>query len=166
MSTTSYSTIKVEGLRELDRKLANLPKKVATKLGWRATAKGAELIRDEAIRNAVFRQGYSEGTVRKNIIQFKPKKRTRGIEAEMDVGVRIRGSKKKRRAARRLRRGPGGQIRAAYPGYYWFMLEFGTRKMAAQPFLRPAFEAQKHAANRVMVDTLRKSIVDTQGEAQ
>jgi HK97 gp10 family phage protein len=172
VSTTSYSTIKVEGLRELERKLANLPRKVARKLGYRAVAKGASLIRDEARRRAVFVKGFSTGLVKKNIMQFRPTRRrsmmaSGAMAAEIDVGVRLRGSKKKLRGLRRvmLRRGPGNSTRAALPAYYWFMVEFGTRKMAAQPFLRPAFETQKHAALRVMIDTLRKSIVDTQGEA-
>jgi HK97 gp10 family phage protein len=33
-----------------------------------------------------------------------------------------------------------------FDAYYWRYIEFGTSKMAARPFLRPAFEAKKEAA--------------------
>lgn len=49
-----------------------------------------------------------------------------------------------------------------YDGFYGHMVEFGTSKMAAQPFLRPAFESQDNvsidAATKYMADRIDKEI--------
>jgi HK97 gp10 family phage protein len=41
--------------------------------------------------------------------------------------------------------------------FYWKFLEFGTNKMAARPFLRPAFEANKEGA----IEAIGKSLDET-----
>ena len=154
----NYQHITVEGLRELDRRLTELGPKIARKLGNNATAKGAAVIRDEARRRAQFEGGYSTGFVRQNIMQFRPSRKRREIANEIHIGVRLRGSRKKRLAQRTIRRMRHGKKVNAYPGYYWFMLEFGTRYMRAQPFLRPAFEAQGTAAMNKTIETLRAGL--------
>ena len=40
--------------------------------------------------------------------------------------------------------------------YYWRFLEFGTSKLSAKPFLRPAFEAKKDAA----VDAIKAKLAE------
>jgi HK97 gp10 family phage protein len=42
--------------------------------------------------------------------------------------------------------------------FYWHMVEFGTEKMPAQPFMRPAFEAKKVAVVEAFRDELGKAI--------
>jgi HK97 gp10 family phage protein len=42
--------------------------------------------------------------------------------------------------------------------WYWRFLEFGTRKMRAQPFLRPALEAKRREAVQAMKDRLSDRI--------
>lgn len=154
----TYQNIQVLGLKELDRRLTELGPKISRKLGNRATAKGAAVIRDEARRRARFSGGYSTGFVQQNIIQFRPSKRRREVANEINIGVRLKGSKKKRLAQRTIRRMRHGRKVNAYPGYYWFMLEFGTRNMRAQPFLRPAFESQAGAAMNRTIESLREGI--------
>jgi HK97 gp10 family phage protein len=159
--SATHQHIRVDGLAELERRLQQLEPKIARRYGYRATAAGAAVIRDEARRQAVFVHGFSEGLIRKNIMQFRPRRgRDRRMAAEIDVGVRLKGSRKKRRAlGRQMRRkGAGGSERSAFPAYYWFMVEFGTAKMAAQPFLRPAFEQKKHEAVQVVAATLGASL--------
>lgn len=159
---TSYRNITVSGLNVLQNRMAALEPKIAKRYGYRATAKGAVVIRDEARRQAVFTHGYSTGLVKKNIIQFRPKRRKKGA-CEVDVGVRIRnisGSREKRREAGRLLRRKQLKKRALarIDAYYWHMVEFGTAKQAAQPFLRPAFEMKKYEAVLVIRDELGKSL--------
>ncbi|WJF92003.1 HK97 gp10 family phage protein [Paraburkholderia bonniea] len=40
--------------------------------------------------------------------------------------------------------------------FYGRFVEFGTSKMAAQPFLRPGYEAKKGEAARAMMDVIEK----------
>jgi HK97 gp10 family phage protein len=56
-----------------------------------------------------------------------------------------------------------GRIRFKRPGSsasWWWWIEFGTSKTGAQPFLRPAFEAQKQAVVEAMKTSVRKEIDD------
>lgn len=54
----------------------------------------------------------------------------------------------------------GGATRALtrQDAFYWWYVEFGTSKQPAQPFLRPAFEANKRRAVLVFGRELRKSV--------
>jgi HK97 gp10 family phage protein len=42
--------------------------------------------------------------------------------------------------------------------WYWRFVEFGTRKMRARPFLRPALEAKRREAGQAMKDRLSERI--------
>lgn len=44
--------------------------------------------------------------------------------------------------------------------FYWRFVEFGTSKMPAKPFLRPAFEQSKHQAAKAIIHTLRTEILN------
>lgn len=44
--------------------------------------------------------------------------------------------------------------------YYWRFLEFGTSKMKAQPFMRPALESNVESASSATTDQLSKAIDD------
>ena len=42
--------------------------------------------------------------------------------------------------------------------FYGLFLELGTQKMSARPFLRPAFDSNKKAAQKIFSDYVRKII--------
>jgi HK97 gp10 family phage protein len=42
--------------------------------------------------------------------------------------------------------------------FYGLFLEFGTSKMAARPFLQPAFEESKEQVQQKMADVIRKEL--------
>lgn len=42
--------------------------------------------------------------------------------------------------------------------YYGYMLEYGTSKMAAQPFMGPAFNQSKGKMQQAMADSIRKRL--------
>lgn len=44
------------------------------------------------------------------------------------------------------------------PAYRAHFLEFGTTKMPAQPFMRPAFEASKTTVEKIMANEIRKGL--------
>ena len=60
---------------------------------------------------------------------------------------------------RKFKKG-AGKSGAANPDdpFYWRFVEFGTSKMAARPFLRPAFESRKFAAALAAREGLREAL--------
>jgi HK97 gp10 family phage protein len=48
--------------------------------------------------------------------------------------------------------GPGAEF------YYAHFLEFGTKKMAAKPFMGPAFESKKREAKDKMAEVIREEL--------
>ena len=129
-------TVQVKGLDELKRKLADVPKALRKRVLRNALAAGAREVRDVAKRNApVLNLGTSmkapyrkAGTVR-DAIRVRTSKADRKAG---DVGVFVN-----------VRPAKAGQRGAKNPNdpFYWRFLEFGTRKMAARPFLQRATSA-------------------------
>lgn len=120
------TSMKVEGLRELGNALKELDSRTQKRIIRSATAAGARIIAKEA-RDRVPEK---TGNVRKNIRTKNLRPTTPGLQ-ETAVGVRVRG-------------------KTGDSAFYWRFLEFGTVKMEAKPFIRPAFEVKKvEAANRI-----------------
>lgn len=115
-------TREVKGLRELDRALAELPKRVRRRVLLGALRETAKPI----LKDARQRMPKDSGVTAKDLkIRAVPK-------SETDVGqvaVAIAGSESK-----------GGR------SYIMRFLEFGTEKMAAKPFFRPAVDANAEAS--------------------
>lgn len=146
-------SVKVEGLAELNRKLAALPDEIRKgPVLMRALHDGARIIRDEAKRLAPVlqpdpRTGKLDerrivGNLRAGIVEHTDKREPDTVL----VRVRNRGYI--------FGEGKGAQSwRRGNPNYWW-LLEFGTSKMAPRPFLRPAFEGKKFAA----LNEIRRSL--------
>ncbi len=49
-------------------------------------------------------------------------------------------------------RGMNGHVDIGVDAFYWHFLEYGTVKMAAKPFIRPAAEAEADVFERRLVD--------------
>lgn len=152
--------VRIEGLDELKRKLAEVPKALRKRVLRNALAAGAREVRDVAKRNApVMTLGTSlkapyrkPGTVRDAISVRTSKADRKAGDVGVFVNVRpLKGNKWKRETRQTFF---GGKVTsyklvkksergAKNPNdpYYWRWLEFGTRKMAARPFLRPAASA-------------------------
>lgn len=136
----------VEGFRELAESLKKLGPRLA-KNGLRAaTSAGAVLIRNEA-RNLA---PVDTGEMKKDI-QIKREREVRGGELiTASYSVFTRGGKKSRLS---------GRARDIdKDSFYWKFQEFGTAKMAAQPFMRPAFEAKKEEAVTAIGEKLDERI--------
>jgi HK97 gp10 family phage protein len=139
----------VSGLRELGEALQAFGPTLARKYLAKAVYTAADVIRDDAFSRAPFRTG----NLRAHIAIFR-RQATDNV-AEYDVGVRpIRLNAKVKKVLRILRRSTGRRTAIQGDPYYWRFLEFGTSRMAARPFLRPAFEAQKGKA----LDKFRESL--------
>ena len=133
------------GFKELAEALKKLGPKVAKNGLRRATSAGAAIVRNDARKRAPVDTGEM-----KRDIMMKREKDVRGGDTTGAVyTVFVRSGKKSRLAgkARNVER----------DSYYWKFVEFGTAKMPARPFLRPAFEANKEAA----VEAIGKSLDET-----
>ena len=128
--------VRIEGLDNLKRKLAEVPKAMRKRVLRNALAAGAREVRDVAKRNApVMTLGTS----------LKAPYRKPGTVKQ---AIRVRTSKADRRAGDvgvfvNVRPAKSGQRGARNPNdpFYWRFLEFGTRKMPARPFLQRATSA-------------------------
>ena len=133
------SQFELKGMDELRRKLADLRGDSAQKAFKSAAGAGAKVIRQAAIANArTVDDSLSPEMIAANIVQRPtPKRYQRNGDVSVRVGV-LGGAKAPT---------GNGSIRTAgkkpLPGgdtYYWRFLEFGTQKMAAKPFMRPAMD--------------------------
>lgn len=134
------TSIRIEGLQELDDILRNeLPRRAGRNALSASLSAGSQVV----VKRAKQLVPKDTGDLKRNIIKFKVKAADTGFSMAYGVGVRLKG--KRDEAA-----------------YYWWMVENGTSKTPAQPYLRPAFDGQKEAAATVIRDTLLRKVI---GEA-
>jgi HK97 gp10 family phage protein len=164
------ATVEVKGLRELGEALKAFPDVLGKKYLRRATFRAAETIAQDAVARANSAPKYPAAMqqIAKNIAVFKRK--SDADTAHYAVGVRrIRLSSKVKRVLRIMRRA-GQPIRIENDTFFWWWFEKGTRsrvtkkganrgKIEAQPFLRPAFEAQKENALVVFKTDLAEGVM-------
>lgn len=160
-------TMQIHGLRELEARLKALPAEI--KRGGvinRALLKGARLVRDEARRNAPVLNPFDRAVLR-GLRQAGALRQA--ITAHLDrdmpltaiVRVRSRGY---------IFGGRRDQAEGAHGNpNYWWLVEFGTSKKPARPFIRRAFEARKEQAalaiKQGLLEELDKAARDPAGYA-
>jgi len=151
-------TVRVAGLDGVLERLQALPAAVGAKGGGparAALAKGARVFRDQAIANAPRDTGLLQESI---VARRDSRPGMVGASEAYYVGVR----RKARRYANTKRNRGKGRAGKTYfvdgTAFYWLFLEFGTEKMAARPFLRPAFESRKEDALNVIVTEMHAGI--------
>jgi HK97 gp10 family phage protein len=152
--------VRIEGLDNLKRKLAEVPKAMRKRVLRNALAAGAREVRDVAKRNApVLTLGTS----------LKAPYRKPGTVKQ---AIRVRTSKADRRAGDvgvfvNVRPAKAGQRGAKNPNdpFYWRFLEFGTKKMPARPFLQRATSALPKALT-IFQERIAKWIQETDRSGQ
>ena len=166
MPDIKTGTIQITGLSELDKRLREMPDKLARNVMRGAVRAGAAVIQKEAkarvpvakkahllksyksklwkhYRAAKYGTWIQPGNIKRNIKVSPAKKAPRGtIEYHVYISDKNKNT------------------------YYWKFLEFGTSKMAAKPFMRPAFEAQKEAATVAIREYMAKRIDKELGNAR
>ncbi|NCV88474.1 MAG: HK97 gp10 family phage protein [Oxalobacteraceae bacterium] len=143
--------VSIEGLAQLDRALRELPQRIANR-GLRASVyAGAKVIRDEA-RSRAPKAAQSlgpkqppPGTLKRSVMM----KHIRELSGSgrQTFYVLVRQGRKYRNQGRR------GNL--SQDAWYWRFVEFGTRKMRARPFLRPALEFRRREA----VDAIKERLL-------
>lgn len=149
-------SFRIEGLAQLNATLRALPERLEKNVVLGALRAAAQVIRKDAMSRVPVlqspHQNRKPGTVRRAITV------RRSRTAKNSVYVGVAGLSRKSIAAFKA---SGAQKGATNPDdpYYWIFLEFGTAKMAARPFLRPAFEARKFEAIRRFEEYMKKRLV-------
>lgn len=132
-------TTRVEGLAELRKALLELPRELHKGALRSAVSASAKVVQDQAVVNA----REDSGTLRRAIYRTRSKEASSSVQEAFIVGVR----QGKKFQSKRLR---SGGLTANRDAFYWRFLEFGTVKMAAKPFLRPAFDETRQKAVEAM----------------
>jgi HK97 gp10 family phage protein len=131
----------IAGLRELQQSLTQLPANIAKNVLRGAVNAGASVIR----KDAQARAPVDTGMLKRALYQKQIRELSSAVQQTFFVGVRQGRSAKKTKK---------GVINAWYAKF----IEFGTSKMAARPFMRPAFEAKKQESVTAIKDYLEKRI--------
>jgi len=127
-------TMQIEGLKELAEKLHAMGPDIARNALKGAVGSAARLIRDEAKATNPDDTGRTDRALYAKLI----KEESSAHQATYKVGVRSGGRERRKNR----------------DAFYWRFIEFGTSKMPARPFMRPAFEKLKGAC----VDLIAKRI--------
>jgi HK97 gp10 family phage protein len=155
MATT---TVKVQGLDALLRGLHALPADLSKNAAFQGLNAAARVVRDEAKRRAPVLKGAARGrkpgTLRA-AIRASRSRLSKPAQGWHEVIVRVKPLKGHQIARFKKQTGLAAADNPNDP-YYWWWVEFGTQKMAARPFLRPAFDGTKSQ----QLEALRKRLRD------
>lgn len=144
----------VQGLKELQASLKQLPDNIARNVLRGAVGAGAAVIRKEAQAKApVYTGDVSKGhpppgTLKRSVVQKQIRELSSLFKQVFYVTVRM--------GKKYAKQGKGGNL--SQNAYYASWVEWGTSKMAARPFMRPAFEGKKEAAVQAIKDYLTQRI--------
>lgn len=136
--------VEIQGLQELEKKLLQMAPKLARNGLRAAVAAGARVVAAEARKNAPV----DTGTLRRAVYSKQIREESNMTQQTFYVGARFG---KREQAKNR-------------DAYYFPFVEFGTAKMAAKPFMRPAFEATKEQAAEAIKDKLAQRVEQLAGE--
>ena len=138
-----------DGFEQVKALLERLPDTIQDKVLEGAGRAAATVIANEARRLVPVRSGL----LKKSIKVRKPKKKddTHKVRYLVVTTSKIAGSSKFDSALL-----GAGTIRWSASAFYAHMVEFGTSKMAAQPFMTPAFESKGEASTQVFIEYAKK----------
>ncbi|OTG85821.1 hypothetical protein B9T31_09500 [Acinetobacter sp. ANC 4558] len=145
--------LNIEGLDDFNKKIAELTdiKKVRSK-GMSAARKAMKIVELSAkIGAAYIDDPATREDIEKNIVTRAGKTRNMAT-IRMRVGVLGGAAVNSKSNRAKLAALPGGET------VYWRYIEFGTSKVQAVPFMRPALEQNVEKVTDVFAQTFMKSI--------
>jgi len=141
----------VAGLRQLGEAMRGLSEDVRTKVARQAVAAGASVVRKAARDKAPV----DSGNLKASMIMKRI--RETNLTEEYIVTPR-KGKTRDGKAAKR------GQGKLGKDAYYARFVEFGTVKVPARPFIRPAMEDNVQRATQAIADRLAARIKKVSGK--
>lgn len=145
-------SVKMNGVDELVKKLEGLKYDMAKKGGRFALRKAAQVIRDQARQNAQRVDDSETGrSIARNIVE---KWNGRLNKQTGDLGFRVGVNQ----GAVLPKKGERPDESAGGPTPHWRLLEFGTEKMRARPFMVPAMESSAQQATDTFITEYGKAI--------
>jgi HK97 gp10 family phage protein len=151
---------RIEGLDKVLATMRSIGPELSKKGARTAMRKAANVVRDAAKANAErLDRAETPNKIADNIaVQFASRTLRKTGDVMFRVGVRggarAYGNTRENRASGRV----GKNYATGGSTFYWRFLEFGTEKMRAQPFMRPALEDNVEKATSVAVSELNKAI--------
>lgn len=131
-------TTEIKGLDELTKKLKGLSADLQAGAGRTAQMAAARVVQRQARANAEkIDDAKTPNKISKNVVA-RYNTRTSKSTADLSASVGVLGGASGLRSGEVSGKGkgnPGGDT------FYWRWLEFGTRHLAARPFMRPAIES-------------------------
>lgn len=151
---------RLQGVDHVLRKLRTLGPKLQKRALAGALRKGAAIVRKAAVRRAKqFDRADSPNKVYREIVtrtNARAGKKAGG--AVVQIGVKGGAKRYVNNSPNRRAGGVGKSYEGPGNVYYWRFLEFGTAKMPAQPFMRPALEQNVGAVTEAIVSDLNKRL--------
>lgn len=152
---------KVHGLAQTVAALRALPAQFASKNG--GPIRSALFMAARPMRNdAQARAPVDSGNLRLNVYLWRDRNpQASGATERYLISVRSKRGRAGRAAKGRLNRGllrVGRNFAIRGDAWYGRLVEFGTEKMRAQPFMRPAFEGGKQRVVTDFGNGLRKGV--------
>ena len=131
-------TMKIDGLKELADKLRAMGPDIEKKALRASVMAAAKIVRDDAKANNLDDTGTTDRALYAKYIKEE------SAENKATYFVGVRSGKKERKAKR--------------DAFYWRFIEFGTAKLSAHPFMRPAFEKNKMKLVEAIADKISARI--------
>lgn len=157
---TDSVEFQITGLDAALATMRNLPAAMRVKAVKPAARKAANVVR-KAAKAAALRldRPATPLKIADNIeVQFASRHFKRTGEVKFRVGVRggakAYGNTKQNRRLKRV----GAHYKTGGSTYYWRFVEFGTSRVRARPFMRPALESNISPATQVFVTELDKEL--------
>jgi HK97 gp10 family phage protein len=148
-------TVQITGLKELQNALNQLPKEIQGRPLRSAVSAAAKVIVDDVKARVPVGE---TGNLKTAVYRYRSRRNSATGRETFFVGIRQGKAQFKDTAYNRRKGRVGKSYKTQGEAYYWRFLEFGTAKMAAKPFLRPAFESSKSKAVEVIKQRLGKAI--------
>ena len=127
-----------------------------------AAFEGADIIRNEVVQRAPV----LTGLLKSDVLVKRLEEKSDGNQRQTYLITVRTGSKKYATSRRNKQKNRAGKSYKVAAAFYWRFIEFGTSRMAAKPFMRPAFDATKQTAREAMKSKLRDKLREFQQAAK
>lgn len=150
----SVEHIKIEGLTALRDKLLQLGAVGGLKVLASASRNAMKPTLDAAKNSVPVCTGLLRDTIRLAVV--KPRSGDVVCSAGLTFKKQVPGELEN--AADEFSENAAAGVKVKGAGWRWHFIEFGTRKMAAKPYLRPAFQMTVHTCVDRLKTSLRQKI--------